>query len=290
MTIWEVVENEINKNTHTDFRIINRKPVSGGDISESYCISDGTSRYFVKCNDAIFVGMFEAEANGLKALEQASQFKVPRMIAYGVAENQCYLILEYLDITNRISPKLLGEQLAKLHTATNSQFGFYEDNFIGKTKQLNPWSDDWGEFFTHQRIGFQISLLEEKGSSLHSKKEVIDFLSVLPEYLNKHQPTASLVHGDLWQGNYGFTEGQAVLYDPACYFADHEVDLAMLELFGNPGEDFFKVYQDEFGIKQGYSVRKKIYNLYHILNHANLFGGSYEQQAYEMVKAILTRF
>ena len=291
MNVWQTIETEISKTIESDFKITYREIVSGGDINESYRISDGDTEYFVKCNDAISTDMFKAEASGLHALQQTNQFKIPKVITYGNFENNCYLVLEYLNFTGSNSLKLFGEKLAKLHTTSLDRFGFSQDNFIGKTKQLNSWSENWGEFFTENRLAFQIDLLKQKGSNIHKDGNLIELLKILPEFLNSHQPKPSLVHGDLWQGNYGFSEnGQPVLYDPACYYADHEVDLAMLELFGNPGLGFFESYKSELEIKPGYSVRKQVYNLYHILNHANLFGGSYEHQADVMIGAILKRF
>ena len=290
MNIWQKIEQEITDKTACSFVIQNKRSVPGGDINQSFCISGGDVKYFVKINASHRLEMFETEISSLTALMQANCFIIPRVIVSGMFEQESYLVLEFLELASIGNESLFGHKLSQLHSVAASQFGFEQDNFIGRTVQINPWNANWGEFFTHNRLSHQFELLAENNLKLSSQSQVSDLLKILPDYLNEHNPRPALVHGDLWQGNYSYTaEGQPVLYDPAVYYADHEVDLAMLELFGAPGENFFESYCELLMIKKGYFLRKEIYNLYHILNHANLFGGGYLRQSEEQIKKILNR-
>ncbi len=203
-------------------------------------------------------------------------------------EDQSYLVLEFIRMHRQGDIVDFAEALASLHLTTQEKFGFNENNYIGRTAQINQFQSDWGEFFAEQRIGYQLELLRQKNVPHSLIKKGLILVQNLPDYLNKHQPKAALVHGDLWQGNYAFNRvGAPVIFDPACYYADHEVDLAMLLLFGDPGQNFFNSYNRVYPIAPGFSSRKKIYNLYHILNHANLFSGSYIAQADQIIVDLL---
>ena len=205
-----------------------------------------------------------------------------------------YLVLPYVRMQQRGNIADFAAALAKMHrqiqtqTPPHRQFGFDHDNYIGKTPQMNQWNNNWGQFFSEQRIGYQLDLLQRQQVSSRLINRGRLLLPKLAEYLNRHDPKPALVHGDLWQGNFSFDHtGEPVIYDPACYYADHEVDLAMLELFGDPGEAFFTAYHRINPIDSGYSKRRKIYNLYHILNHANFFAGSYLEQSARMIDELL---
>lgn len=288
MNIWQSIQSEIQDATQTEFNISQKISVTGGDINQAFRLIGNNCEYFVKLNSANNYDMFCQESVGLKALRKSERLKIPQTILYGLFENQSYLVLEYLDLKSNGEMEKFAVALAQLHLNTQNNFGFACDNYIGKTVQINAPRNNWGEFFAEQRIGFQLSLLQQKGVPQSLIKKGQQLVQRLPIYLNKHQPRPALIHGDLWQGNYSFDpSGMPVIYDPACYYADHEVDLAMLELFGNPGPAFFKTYSQTYPIENGYTMRKKIYNLYHILNHANLFGGRYISQSEHMIKGLI---
>jgi fructosamine-3-kinase len=162
----------------------------------------------------------------------------------------------------------LARMLAKLHRATGPRFGWHRDNWIGATPQINGWRDDWARFFLECRIEPQLALARKNGYS-------IEFSSNL---LKNHQPQPSLLHGDLWSGNAGFIEEGPVIFDPAVYYGDREADLAMTELFGGFPARFYDAYNEVFPLPAGYETRKHFYNLYHLLNHLNIFGAGYLAQ------------
>jgi fructosamine-3-kinase len=158
----------------------------------------------------------------------------------------------------------LGQMLAKLHRQTGPRFGWHRDNWIGATPQVNGWRDDWSEFWQECRIRPQLELARKNGFSLPE-----------PPRLKNHQPQASLLHGDLWSGNAGFIEKGPVIFDPAVYYGDREADIAMTELFGGFPARFYDAYNEAFPLPAGYETRKHFYNLYHLLNHLNIFGAGY---------------
>jgi protein-ribulosamine 3-kinase len=241
--------------------------VSGGCIHQCYRATiDGRER-FLKINDARFADAFAAEADGLAALRSAG-WRAPEPLAHGVAGSQAYLLLEFLELKRSGDFAALGRMLAAAHRRPGARFGWHRDNCIGTTPQANGWSDDWGEFWRERRLRPQLELARKNRFSL--KTASLDFA------LKGHRPQASLLHGDLWSGNTAFLAGGApVVFDPAVYYGDREADLAMTELFGGFPREFYAAYQEAFPLPEGYAVRKHLYNLYHLLNHLNLFGGGY---------------
>jgi fructosamine-3-kinase len=168
---------------------------------------------------------------------------------------------------------------------TAKGFGWEQNNTIGSTPQLNNWTSDWVEFFAEYRIGYQFQLAQRRGGHFPQQEQLI---AAIPKLLN-HQPQPSLVHGDLWGGNAAVTtSGEPVILDPATYIGDREVDLAMTELFGGFPAAFYRGYNEAWLLDDGYKQRKTLYNLYHILNHFNLFGGGYASQANRMIEQILS--
>jgi fructosamine-3-kinase len=232
--------------------------------------------------------MFAAEALGLKQIHATKTIRVPEPICWGIAEKSSYLVLEWLEFGggNSQSWEKMGRNLAHLHQVSLSdRFGWHCNNTIGSTPQINTISNNWADFFAHQRIGYQLRLAKERGGNFPDEDQVIPAIS---EILSQHQPHPSLVHGDLWSGNAAITvDGEPVILDPATYWGDREVDLAMTELFGGFPAAFYRGYNDVFPLDAGYQKRKTLYNLYHILNHFNLFGGGYASQANRMLQEIL---
>ena len=287
------ISTAISDATHRPFKVRNSTGVGGGSINVAYCLegTDG-SRYFLKLNDAKHLPMFIAEAVGLNTLAATNTIRVPRPIAQGVAGGQSYLILEHLELKSHGDAKLLGKQLAALHRCTSDNFGFSHDNFIGTTSQPNGWPNkektSWIDFWREQRLGFQLRLAAQNGygGQLQSLGEKLS--DALPAFFAGYTPQPSLLHGDLWSGNHAFlADGMPTIFDPATYYGDRECDLAMTELFGGYSADFYAAYRAEYPLDSGYATRRDLYNLYHILNHANLFGGSYARQAEQMMQRLL---
>ena len=246
------------------------QPVRGGCIHHCYRAMREGRPVFLKLNDARFAEAFAAEADGLQAL-RAGGARAPEPIAMGVAGGQAYLLMEWLELGSRGDFAALGTLLAAMHRAQSDRYGWPRDNYVGSTPQENGGCATWGEFWRMRRLDPQLALARRNGYQLE----------VLPVWrlLEGHEPVASLLHGDLWSGNAGFlADGAPVLFDPAVYYGDREADLAMTELFGGFPEQFYQAYGEAWPLDKGYELRKQIYNLYHLLNHLNLFGGGYLAQ------------
>jgi fructosamine-3-kinase len=233
--------------------------------------------------------MFEAEALGLDELSRAHAIRVPEPLCTGSAQGQSYIVMEYIALGSGsvAATACAGEQLAQLHQQRASSFGWRQDNTIGSTPQSNDWHQDWICFWGEQRLGFQ--LREAGRNGLGAGLQILGerLLEVFPVLMD-HSPKPSLLHGDLWGGNLGFDDrDQPVIYDPATYYGDREAEVAMTELFGGFGSRFYSAYNDVWALDAGYETRKHFYNLYHVLNHANMFGGGYEGQAQRMMEQLL---
>jgi len=287
--MWTHIASQITQATGQLFEGKERRSVAGGCINQAVAFSDDCRTFFVKLNDAAKVAMFAAEAMGLKEIGQTGTIRVPQPICWGTESGSSYLVLEWLELGggNAQSWEAMGQQLAAMHRVTSENgFGWHQQNTIGATPQVNLWTSDWAEFFTEHRIGYQLNLARRRGGHFPQQTEL---LATIPQWLSNHQPQPSLVHGDLWSGNAAVTQSQEpVLLDPAVYFGDREVDLAMTELFSGFPKAFYQAYNQAFPLEPGYEQRKTLYNLYHILNHFNLFGGSYLAQANQTIKQILS--
>ncbi|MBW4559739.1 MAG: fructosamine kinase family protein [Mojavia pulchra JT2-VF2] len=286
--MWTEIDAHISRVTGEKFQSQQKRSVSGGCINQGYAVSDNQCTYFVKLNQASQVAMFEAEALGLEEMLTTASIRVPKPLCWGTAGNSSYIVLEWLEMGggNSKSWEEMGCKLAAMHQATSAQgFGWKINNTIGSTPQINTWTANWVEFYVKHRLGYQFQLARRRGSTFPKQDKL---LAAIPELLADHQVQPSLVHGDLWGGNAGCTvSGEPVIFDPATYFGDREVDIAMTELFGGFPTVFYKGYNEVFPLDAGYEQRKTLYNLYHILNHFNLFGGGYGSQANRMIDQIL---
>jgi len=267
------------------------RAVGGGSINRSYAFAtrDG-ARYFLKLNHAALLDMFEAERDGLAELAHAGAVRVPAPLASGVVDDSAYLLLERLDLAacTDASATMLGEGLAAQHRVTREQFGWHRDNTIGSTPQGNTPCDSWIEFWRDARLGYQLELAQGNGISPQVVASGRRLLERLPEFFADYTPVASLLHGDLWGGNWGaLASGEPVIFDPAVYFGDREADIAMTMLFGGFGAGFMRAYEAAWPLDTGFPQRADLYNLYHVLNHYNLFGGGYEAQAAGMLERLL---
>ena len=276
----------------TPFRIGSLAPRAGGCIHEAYLIEGGGERYFLKTNDAAFAACFAAEVEGLRALERAG-VRVPRPLCQGSAAGGAFLVMEWLDLRGRGAGTgwaAMGSMLAALHRVSAPGFGWQRGNYIGATPQPNNEHAAWPDFWRAERLAPQLELARRNGlgSRLISSGERLG--EAVPKLLAGHQPAPSLLHGDLWSGNAGFlADGAPVLYDPAVYFGDREADLAMSELFGGFAPDFRAAYRELWPLESGYELRADLYNLYHVLNHANLYGGGYGARARSMIDRLLSQ-
>jgi protein-ribulosamine 3-kinase len=257
-------------------RIASAEPVSGGCIHEGYRVSIAGRSRFLKVNDARHADAFAAEADGLSAL-RTGNLPAPEPLAHGTGGGQAYLLLEYLELRSSGDFADLGRKLAHAHRNPGPRFGWARDNYIGSTPQKNAWCNDWAEFWVTRRLEPQISMAREKG---------FDVALPSTRVLENHKPQPSLLHGDLWSGNAGFTAQGPVVFDPAVYYGDREADLAMTELFGGFPREFYLAYNEAFPLAEGYEKRKHLYNLYHLLNHLNLFGGGYLGQVKETLRGL----
>jgi len=282
--------NNISAATGRTFVCKNQQASVGGCINSTYSISDEHNTYFVKINSAHLNEMFNAEAEGLNEIRLSNSIRVPAVICSGIADNQSYLVLEHVEFIHgdARSHQQLGFDLAQMHLHCNDRFGWHRDNTIGSTPQHNQQDSNWVEFWRRQRLAYQLQLAASNGYAGRLQKLGEQLLSDLDHFFAGHSPQASLLHGDLWSGNYAFdNSGCPVIFDPAVYFGDREADIAMTELFGGFDSHFYQAYQEAFPLDDGYSVRKTLYNLYHVLNHLNLFGGGYLSQAEAMLERLL---
>lgn len=287
-TLIDAISAAITDASGSHFIGIQDQSVSGGDINEAYLLSDGTQSFFIKLNTSAMLSMFVAEAQALTAIRKTSSIQAPRPVTHGISEHHAFLVLETIDFgpPSTDSWQQMGQQLAAMHRSTAAQFGWPEQNTIGSNPQHNAWTSDWANFFGEQRLRPQFKLAHKNGLKLAHTEALIEQVAVL---LNDHHPVPSLLHGDLWSGNASFChDGNPVLFDPASYYGDRETDLAFSEYFGGFPSDFYSGYNQAWPLPSGYQHRKTLYNLYHMLNHANLFGGNYTTEAQQLIFQLLT--
>lgn len=265
------------------------KRVHGGSISTSFRLQGRSRDYFVKVNGAGFADSFAAEAEGLRAIAAAVS-PAPTLVATGTAGELAFLALEFLELSplDRGAGAYLGRQLATLHRTGADSFGWHRDNTIGATPQINTPHPGWPHFFASRRLLPQLDRALGNGLDAATHAQGMAVGERLGGLFVGYRPATSLLHGDLWSGNAARTaDGRATMFDPACYFGDREADLAMTELFGGFPESFYAAYREAWPLDQGYETRKTLYNLYHVLNHFNLFGGAYLGQTQRMLARLL---
>ena len=268
----------------------NIEQVGGGDIHSAWKIEFAKEKLFLKRNDRI-TKFLKFEKYCLKDLRNYINKKnliIPEVITYKKFKNAEILLMEWIDMQN-FDQKKLGKGLGEMHlnsTESNPKiFGYPVEGFIGLTDQRKGWENNWIDCFLNLRIVPQLSILQP---NILDKKTIIKVQEKIRSKLLNHKPINTLVHGDLWSGNVGVDKsGRGVIFDPASWWADNEVDIAMTRLFGGFGKEFYEEYHKIFPKKEGIEKRITIYNFYHILNHANMFGGSYLNQVADYIKEIL---
>lgn len=275
------------ENTHT---------VGGGCINEAMRLETSAGDYFVKWNEAQrFPGMpasrqgwFEAEVEGLELLRRAGEIEVPEVLLCGGDNDRAFLLLQFIHPGKRENNFFhdFGRRLAKLHRHSAAKFGLIYDNYIGSLPQSNAQHSTWPDFFIAQRLVSQMKLASDSHRLDRSTNEQMNRLfKHLPSLFPTEPP--SLLHGDLWSGNFMTgTRGTACIFDPAVYYGHREMDIAMTKLFGGFDASFYEGYNEEYPLEKGWEERVDICNLYPLLVHINLFGGSYIRE----VESILKRF
>jgi len=292
-------------------RLVARTPVGGGCIHSAWCLElAGGSRLFAKTNRLDALPLLQAEAEGLAALHAVADpaaLVVPEPLALAAAGDRAVLVLPWLELgagrSGGVAPsgrggwRAFGAALAALHHRSlaidpanptaelRGRFGWERDNWIGSGPQPNGWHDQWGQFFVQCRLAPQLERLARRDGPLRGAE---DLLARVPTWLEQHGAEPCLVHGDLRSGNAALVAGgRGAVFDPAVYRGDREVDLAMARLFGGFPADFFVGYEEHWPLPSGHRQRVDLYNLYHLLNHANLFGGGYREQAQACIAALL---
>lgn len=269
-------------------------PVSGGCIFQAHQVQSSSGTFFVKSSSSpSSLGVLEAERDGLLELREkcsaaprsSSDFTlcIPEPLDLFEYEGVAYLLMQYLNMDGQGSYEAMASALAQLHSISSEKFGWWRDNYIGATPQVNRWESDWLTFLREQRYGPMLKALAERGYHFEGAQALLDDLEVFFPV----RPQPRLLHGDLWSGNAAFVNGQPCLFDPAVHYGDPECDLAMTQLFGGFPRAFYERYDRELPPREGRSQRICLYQWYHILNHVLLFGRSYLNQAEGMLQRLL---
>lgn len=272
-------------------KIIASKPLYGGDINQSVQLQTEKGTYFLKWNSKkSYPQMFEKEARGLESIANTKTIDTPKIIATGSTENEAYLLLSFIHSTANKKNfwELFGQQLANLHRNTAKQFGYNEDNYIGSLPQRNIKHNSFIDFFIHERLEAQLDMVEKSHKIESKHRKAFEALyKQLPNILPEEPP--ALLHGDLWSGNYMVNSlGKPCLIDPAVYYGHREIDLAMTTLFGRFDPIFYEAYNTTHPLEKDWQKRLPIYNLYPLLVHVNLFGGSYLREIEQILLTTTT--
>ena len=291
MTLQTRIEVAISSSTKQEAQITNSESAYGGCINDSRIVSlkDGR-QFFVKTHPQAqsTPGLFETEFEALQLLREPDAIHLPKPIVYG----DDFIVLEVFKEGNPAKDwqEQMGRSLAQLHLATkNNKFGFSRDNYLGTTKQINNWCDDWLEFWREQRLAYQLTLFSSKTDKddplLQAGERLINKLDVLIGDINE---PAVLLHGDLWSGNAAANEqGKPVIFDPASYYGHREAEIGMMRMFGGFGTNCETAYAEVWSLEDGAEQRISLYRLYHELNHLNLFGQSYYQSCLSTINSLL---
>lgn len=265
--------------------------IRGGNIDAAWRLDATGGPIFLKTCVASDFERLSAEAAGLDELARAAAVRVPRVLACAASDSDAVLALEWLhhDRPDRHAQSLLGTKLAAMHRETRDLFGWHRDNNIGLTPQDNTPDENWPRFFRHRRLEYQLTLAKRSGYSGELQHAGAQLAERLDYFFDDYAPVPSLLHGDLWGGNWTSVAGEPFIFDPAVYFGDRETDLAMTRLFGGFGEAFYRSYEKAWPLSRGHRERELLYQLYHVLNHLNLFGGGYLSRALHIIRELNQR-
>jgi fructosamine-3-kinase len=281
------VESALSKTFKSILHIRRVTPVSGGSINLTAKLDTTKGVFFIKVNDAFrYPDMFVKESNGLTVLAKSGTFTIPNVILTGEDDAQAFIVMEFIESRTRENNfwENFGRSLAELHRVSNDKFGFEEDNYIGSLKQSNRQHNKWIDFFIEERLEPQLKMAYAKGLLNEKDKMIFQKLFTrLDELIPVETP--SLLHGDLWSGNFiTGKSGEPCIFDPAVYFGHREMDLSMSKLFGGFDQPFYDSYQEGFPLEDGFEERISVHNLYPLLVHVNLFGGGYVNNVRTIVK------
>lgn len=289
MPDYSSIEEAISQSTKEKFLRQESSSLSGGSISRSQCIKGRDGRvFFCKENDLSFLSFFEAEAKALQEIKETNTIRTPQVLTVGTIDLSSFLLLEFIKegASSSDGQKEMGKQLAKLHKIEQPFFGWTLDNCIGSTPQPNPRSENWIEFYRVHRLQHQFQLAARKGQSFDKAEKLILHLE---SFFKDYTPHPSLLHGDLWGGNASHDQaGNPFIFDPASYYGDREADVAFTYMFGGFSPSFYEGYEEEYALHPGFKNRKILYNLYHELNHFNLFGGGYASSAQSSIHQLVS--
>lgn len=276
-------------------KIVQASPVGGGDIHHSYKVTlEGGDCYFIKCNHRQYSDLLEQEHYALGALRQADAIRLPRVEGMGECEGFAYLVLEWLALEPTGDEAALGRQLAQLHEHHNGRYGWPHSNFIGYSVQHNRWHSRWADFWRENRLLPQLTMAQKQPAAARFTSLKTALIAASDELLKDHHPKPSLLHGDLWGGNKAYlASGAPVIYDPASYYGDPETDVAFTRFFGGFSNDFYTAYAKARGelapgSQAQYARRQVLYNLYHQLNHFNLFGEGYLNGCLQAMRKVIS--
>ncbi len=294
---WKSVEQEVSQATGHPFWVTKYSGVGGGCINNAVILdgmlAEEPVSFFVKTNQADQLGMFVAEAEALKTMQSAAVMRVPTPVCTGCDKQKSFIVMELLRISGGAfsqpeTQRALARNLAAMHEVSNDDFGWGINNTIGSTAQVNTPMADWLNFWAQHRLGFQLGLAAKNGYGGELQVLGERVLADLPLLFTGRKIKPSMLHGDLWGGNAAALEdGTPVIFDPALYFGDYEADLAMTRLFGGFSPDFYAAYHEVSPQEAGYNIREALYNSYHIINHLNMFGGGYQQQAIHLLTKVI---
>lgn len=264
------------------------RALGGGDVSAAWRLATESGPVFLKTGDAAAFERLDAEAEGLRELHGAAAVRVPRVMCAARCGADSFLALEWLDLepAGTDAARVFGRQLAAQHRHTQATFGWHRDNAIGSTPQRNTPDGDWVRFFREQRLAFQLELAARNGCTGELQSEGAALARRLESLFEGYEPQPSLLHGDLWGGNWAVANGEPVIFDPAVHYGDRECDLAMTRLFGGFGPGFYAAYEEAWPLAPGHSRRLPLYQLYHVLNHLNLFGRAYLGRALSLLQSL----
>lgn len=285
--MWQAIATQISAELQTEFRIEHKQQLQQKSDNQLFLLRGQEQQYLLKLNHREVLDSFETEAFTLRALQHRHCVRVPAVICAGQTLDHAFLVLEYLPMASEhpYGWQALGHQLAFLHQADDqAMYGFDWDNYLSSTLQPNQWHSNWSSFFSEQRIGWLLQLLAEQQQQFGDVDKIVERVR---QRLHHHQPKPAFLHGECWRGNIGFLGEAPVLFDPASYFGDREVDLAFAGLFDPLPQNFFNAYQQIYPLTDGFTQRKDLYNLYHLLHMAYLRGGRYSWEARNLISQLL---
>ena len=290
--ISNLVTAALSEVTGKTIKINSEKSLGGGCINHASKLETNAGNFFLKWNSNCQPDIFIREAESLRELKKAAgnDILIPEVFATKqVDDTPGFLVLEYLEESrfSVSSDEKLGWGLAKIHKSSNSQFGFYNNNYCGATLQNNNWSNNWAKFFRDNRLQFLLNMIDNERPIPAEERKLFDKLLNRIENILPAKPVPALIHGDLWSGNFMKTDKGPALIDPAAYYADCEMEFAIITMFGGFSQHFFSAYNEINPLPADWKSRNRLYQLYHVLNHYHLFGGGYLGQAIEIAKSYI---